>query len=118
MNISVNIYIVELTLSVCIPNVHPAGIVSQYFNLGPSFYSMTKHNSTFHQIETRTQIEMRHTFLHLNLMYACFKFESFMWNSKRDFHVQKIFMKNLIFVFPDHYFRKFLMFLHLIHIVM
>ena len=42
MDISLTIYIINLKLSVSILNVPLEGSVSQIFDLGPSFYFMTK----------------------------------------------------------------------------
>ena len=62
MDISVYIYIIDLKFTVCVPEVYPEGSLSQYFDLGPSFYFMEKNFlsffsiqiSTFHRIKTRT----------------------------------------------------------------
>ena len=42
MNISVNIYNINLIFSMCIVEVFVEGSVSQNIYLGPSFYFMTK----------------------------------------------------------------------------
>ena len=47
MDISVNIYIIDLKFSVCILKVLVEGSVSQIFYLGPSFYLMTKNGQLF-----------------------------------------------------------------------
>ena len=41
-DISVTVYVIDLIFSVCIPNIQPEGRVSQIFDLGPSFYFMSK----------------------------------------------------------------------------
>ena len=41
-DISVTMYVIDLIFSLRIPNIHPKGIVSQIFDLGPSFYFMSK----------------------------------------------------------------------------
>ena len=61
MDISVNIYIIDLEFSMCILEVLVEGSMSQIFDLGPSFYFMTKKGnflsffsiqiSTFHKIK-------------------------------------------------------------------
>ena len=56
--------------------------------------------------------------LYLSLVYVCFKFENIMLNGKLDIHVQKLFVKNLIFVFPDPDFCQFSKNLHIIYIIM
>ena len=47
MVISVNIYIIDLIISVCILEVLVEGRVSQNIYLGPSFHFMTKKRVTF-----------------------------------------------------------------------
>ena len=37
-----NIYVIDLKFCVCIPNIRVEGSMSQIFNLGPSFYFMSK----------------------------------------------------------------------------
>ena len=47
MNISVTIQVIELQYSVCNPNVPLEGILSQNFDLGPSFHIMSKNVGAF-----------------------------------------------------------------------
>ena len=64
MDISVDIYIIDLIFSMCILEVPVEGSMSQNTYLGPSCYFMTKKGnflsffsiqiSTFHKIKTRT----------------------------------------------------------------
>ena len=65
MDISVTIYLIDLSFSVYILKVLLEGSVSQFFYLGPSFHFMAKngqlfvffyakHFSTFHKMKTRT----------------------------------------------------------------
>ena len=42
MYISVTIHIIKLKFSVCDTNIHLEGSISQNFDLGPSFYFMSK----------------------------------------------------------------------------
>ena len=47
MNISVTIQVIELQYSVCNPNGPLEGMLSQNFDLGPSFHIMSKNVGAF-----------------------------------------------------------------------
>ena len=57
-------HVIDLKFSVCISNICPKGIMSQIFDLGPSFFLCQKTGnflsffgmqiSTFHRMKTRT----------------------------------------------------------------
>ena len=40
-----------------------------------------------------------------------------MWNIERDIHVQKMFMKRLIYDINNHYFSEFSLHFHLMYII-
>ena len=88
MDISVTIIDFELKFYMCNPNIAFEGSLSHNFDLGHTFYFMTKKRvtfgyfslqeiSTFHKIETRTYIKIfRHAPLHLYLKKTRSKFQS------------------------------------------
>ena len=75
--------------------------MSQFFNVGASFYFIikkTSHFSKFHKIRTRTYIKTMSDSSPIMIMkYAYTLFLTFSVSGKRDIFVQKIFGENLNF---------------------
>ena len=103
---SLKIALIILKLYKFVDNINLEGTVSQNVDVGASYFFYLKKRedflfffhdyfSRFHQIKTRTYIQnLRHSSLHLNVLYRHVKFYDWKIINDGDILVQKIKVKN------------------------